>query len=125
MLRAEPRAAAVRRAHHQRHRHLAIGHIARFGHLIDDDVPAHGEEIGEHNLGDWPHAGHCRAHGGAEDRLLGDRRIAHPHGTELVEQPNRGFEYAARRADILAQKNDVFVAPHFLRDAGGNRFAIG
>ena len=124
MLRAEPRAAAIGRAHHQRHVHLATGHIAGFRHLIDDDVPAHGEEIGKHDLGDRPQTGHRRAHSRTENGLLGDRGVAHPHRTEFVEQPDRGFEHTACRADIFAEENDVLVALHFLRDAGGNRFAI-
>src|SRR3712207_7569152 len=43
--------------------------------LVRDDVPAHREEIAEHDLGDHGDAGHRRAHRRAEDRLLGDRRV--------------------------------------------------
>ena len=125
MLRAEARAGAVAGAHHQRAFELAVRHVAALGELVGDVVEAHREEIREHDLGDRLQAGHRRAHGGAEDRLLGDRRVAHAQRPELLEQPDRRLEHAAGPADVLAEEDDVGVARHLLRDAAGDRVAIG
>src|SRR4029077_15062263 len=43
---------------------------------------------------------------------------------ELLEQPHRGLEHAARGGGVLAEQHDALVAPHFLRDARGDRVAI-
>ena len=91
-------------------------HVARLRHLVGRNVPAHGEEIGEHDLGDRPQTGHRRTHRGAEDRHLRDRRVAHARRTEAFEQADGGFEHAARAADVLAEEHDVLVAFHLLRD---------
>ena len=125
MLRAEARACAVRGAYYQRQRNLAVGHVARLGDLVGDDVPAHREEIREHNLRDRLQAGHRRAHRGAENRLLRYRAIAHAPGSELVEQPDGRLEHATGVRDVLAEKYHALVARHLLRDAGRDRFAIG
>ena len=75
VLGAEAHRAAVAGPDHQRAAHLPVGHVARLGDLVDDHVPADGEEVREHDLGDRAHAGHRRAHRRPEDRLLGDRRV--------------------------------------------------
>ena len=31
---------------------MAVGYVTALGDLVDDDVPAHGEEVDEHKLGD-------------------------------------------------------------------------
>ncbi len=125
MLRAEARARAVAGAHHQRALELAVRHVAALRKLVGDVVEAHREEIREHDLGDRLQAGHRRAHGGAQDRLLGDRRVAHAHRAELLEQPHRRLEHAAGAGHVLAEEHDVLVALHLLRDAAGDRIAIG
>src|SRR4029077_2902064 len=99
----------------------AVGHIAGFRNLVGDDIPAHREEIREHDLRDRLETGHGRSHGGAQDRLFGDRRVAYPQRPEFFEQTHGGFEYAARAPDVLAQTDDRTVAFHFLRDTRGNR----
>ena len=89
VLRPEAQPAAVAEADDERERDLAVGHVAGLGDLVDDDVVADREEVGEHQLGDRAEAGHRRAHGRADDRLLGDRRVPDAFGTELVEQARR------------------------------------
>ena len=96
VLGAEAEAAAVGGAHHQRHGDLAAGHVAHLGDLVGEVVPAAGEEVGEHDLGDRPHPGHRGAHRGADDGLLGDRRVPDPLGAELLEQPDGRLEHARR-----------------------------
>ena len=124
MLRAEARAAAIAGAHDQRNFDLPIGHVAALGKLVGDVVEADRDEIREHDLGDRLEAGHGRTHGSAEDRLLGDRRVAHPHRAELLEQADGRLEHAAGLADILAEENHVGIARHFLRDAADHGVAI-
>ena len=124
MLRAEARTRAVRRAYHQRQGYLPVGHVTRFRDLVGHDVPAHREEIRKHDFSNRPQARHRRAHRSAQYRLLRNRAIAHALGPEFLQQTDRRLEYAARRCDVFAEKHDAFVARHFLRYAGGDRFAI-
>ena len=125
VLGAEARAGAVGGAHHQRAFELAVRHVAALAELVGDVVEADGEEVREHDLGDRLQAGHGRAHGGAEDRLLGDRRVAHAPSPELLVEPDRGLEHAAGLGDVLAEEDHVGIARHFLRDAACDGVAIG
>ncbi len=125
MLCAEPRAATVAGAHHQRALGLAVGHVAAFGKFVGDVVEADRNEIREHDFRDRLQPGHRRAHGGAQNRLLGNRCIAHPARAELFVEPHRGLEHAASLADVFTNKNNVGIALHFLRDAAGDCVAIG
>ena len=104
VLGAEAQAGAVGRPQHERQRHLAVGHVAGLGDLVDDHVPGHREEVGEHQLGDRAQAGHRRAHRRADDRLLADRRVADAVGPELGEQAFGQLEHAAGRPDVLADR---------------------
>ena len=76
-------------------------------------------EVGEHHLGDRAQPAHGRAEGGADDRLLGDRRIAHASRAEPVEQPLGRLEHAAGRADVLAEQNTSGSSPRARRPAPG------
>jgi hypothetical protein len=125
MLRAEARASAVASAHDQRAFQLPVAHVAALGKFVGDVVEADREEIREHDLGDRLEARHRRAHGRAQDRLLGDRRVAHAQRPELLVEPDRRLEYAAGLADVFAEKDHVGVARHLLRDAARDRIAIG
>src|SRR5467141_4400090 len=124
MLRAEARARSVRRADHERNRYLPVAHVARLGDLVRDIIPAAGEKVREHDLGDGPEARHRRAHRRAEDGELRNRRVLYPPRPELLQQPDRGLEDAAGGGGVLAEEHDAFVAPHFLRDPGGNRVPV-
>ena len=69
--------------------------------------------------------GHRRAHGGAQDRLLGDRTVAHALGPELLVEADRGLEHAAGLGHVLAEEDHVGIARHLLGDAACHRVAIG
>ena len=125
VLRAETQPAAVRRLDHQRERDLPVGHIPRLGDLVGDQIPAHAEEIREHDLGDRAQPGHRRAHRGADDRLLRDRRVPHAIGAEAFRQPDRRLEDAARRGDVFAEQHDGRIAFHLLGDPGRDRITVG
>ncbi len=110
---------------HERDRHLAVGHVARLGDLVDDHVPGHREEVGEHQLGDRAQAGHRRAHRRADDRLLADRRVADAIGPELVEQALGQLEHAAGGARRPRRSSTTRrVAAHLLGDAGGDGLPV-
>src|SRR4029450_7926648 len=98
MLRAEARAGAVAGAYHQRALELAVRHIAALAELVGNVVEADREEVREHDLGDRLKPGHGRAHGGAEDRLSGDRGVAHAEGAELLVEADGRLEHAASLA---------------------------
>ena len=44
---------------------------------------------------------------------------------ELLVEPDRGLEHAARLGDVLAEEDHVGIARHLLRDAARHRIAIG
>ena len=117
VLRAETHAAAVAGSDHERAGQLTVRHVAKLRHFVGDVVEADGEEVGEHDLGDRPQTRHRRAHRRAQNRLLGNRRVAHPQRPELLVKPDRRLEDAARLRDVLAKEDDAIVALHLLRDA--------
>src|SRR5439155_11102544 len=103
---------------------LAIGHIARLGDLVGDHVPAGREKVREHDLRDRPKSGHRRPHGRADDRLLGDRRIADALRSKALEEADRRLEHPAGRADVFADEIHRLIAGHLLRNAGGDRLSV-
>ncbi len=125
MLRAEARAGAVRGAHHQRALELPVGHVAALRELVRDIVEAHREEVREHDLGDRLQPGHRGAHRGAQNRLLGDRAVAHAPGPELLVEADGRLEHAAGLGDVLAEEDHVGIARHLLRNAARDGLAIG
>ena len=125
MLRPEAHPAAVASPDDERTRQLSVRHVTQLRHLVGDVVEADRQEVGEHDLRDGPQSRHRRAHRGAEDRLFGDRRVAHAQRPELLVEADGGLEHAARLADVLAEEYDARVALHFLRDAACDGVAIG
>ena len=71
-----------------------------------------GDEVGELELDDRPLAHPGGADRGADEPLLGDRRVDHPLLAELLEQPRGDAEGAAERADVLAEQEDAVVLAH-------------
>ena len=61
--------------------------------------------------------GHRRADAHADDRVLGDRRVAHAPLAELLEQALGDLEGAAEHADVLAHQHDALVAAQLLASA--------
>ena len=67
------------------------------------------------------HAGRRGAERGAGEAQLGDRRVDHPLGAELLPQALGVRESAAALAGALAEIEDVRIAPHLLGDAVAHR----
>ena len=61
----------------------------------------------------------------ADDRRLGERRVDHPPGPELLLEALRDLEGAAVDADVLADHEDALVAPHLEPEPVGDRLEVG
>ena len=66
-------------------------------------------------------AGHGRAHADAGEAGLGDRRVEHALGAELLHQAGQHLEGRAGFGHVLAHDEDARIAAHLL----GQRFADG
>ena len=121
--RAAREAAARREPHDDRDRHaLAVVELGRDVHEL---VEAAGDEVGELHLADRPHALDRRADGGADDQVLGQRRVEHALGAELLVEAGGHLEGAAEDADVLAQAEHALVAAHLLAQPVGDRLEVG
>ena len=107
MRRPVPAAAAHRRAHDERHRHLVVVHLAELRDPVDDLVEAERDEVAEHDLEDRPLAPQRHPGGDAEERRLADRgredavRVRVAEALRDLERP------AVRVEDVLAEEDDV------------------
>ena len=96
-------------ADRERHLHLATGHRPVLRRLVDELLHGDRQEVLVHDLDDRAHALDRRADTAADDRHLGDRRVAHAAGTELVEQALRHRHRTAHLGDVLAHDEDALV----------------
>ena len=87
MLRAGRPARAALRANRQRHLQLAAGHVAVLRRLVHDLLHRERREVLVHDLDDRAHALHRGADAGADDRHLGDRRVADALGPNSWSMP--------------------------------------
>ncbi len=121
----ELRAAAARRADDQRAARLAAEHVADLGRVVDDLVEGVEREVHGHDLHDRPRAGHRRADRGADEALLGDRRVAHAVGAELLHQAGGDAVGAVEEPDLLAHHEHALVALELLPQRLVERLADG
>ena len=115
---------ALRHAHHQRHARLSAKHVVDVGGVVDDLIEREQREVDRHQLHHGPQAHHRSAHADADDRVLGDRRVAHAPLAKLLQQAIGDFEGAAEHADVLAHQHHALIAPQLLAQGGVQRFAI-
>ena len=99
---ASCRPAAGGHADHQRHRELPARHVRDRGRVVHDLVEREQAEVAGHDLDDRPQAGHRRADAGADEAVLGQRRVADALRAELLEQALGHGVAAAVLADVLA-----------------------
>src|SRR2546426_5124374 len=83
-----------------------------FRSLVDELVHREGDEVEDLDLDDGPEPGDRRAHAGAHERRLRDRRVAHAVLAEALAEPARHAEDAADQADVLPHDEDPLVALH-------------
>ncbi len=67
--------------------------------------------------------GERRADAEPGESVLGDRRVDHPHGAELLQQALRHLVGALIFGDLLAHHEHVLVAAHLLRHRVAQRLA--
>ena len=138
MLRAAVRRAAGS-AHDHGHMHLAAGHVAHLGGLVDELIHHAEQEVAVLQVGHGAHAVHGGAHAHAGDQDLGDGGVDDADvlkilalgdvtavllrhadvGAELVAQTLRDGERTAHAAGdvlILAQAINGGISAHFLSD---------
>jgi hypothetical protein len=121
--RAAREATAAGQAHGDVHRQaLAVVHLARD---VDELVEAARDEVGELHLADRPHPDHRGADGGADDARLGQRRVHHAAGAELVDETVGDLEGPAEDADVLAHHEHALVVAHLLTHRVGDRLQVG
>ena len=92
---------------------------------VDELVEAAADEVGELHLGDRPQALDGGADRAADDRRLGQRRVHHALGAELVDEAVGHLEGAAEGPDVLAHEEDALVGAHLLAHGVGDRLQIG
>ncbi len=125
MLGARRPARAALRADRQGNGQLSARHVAVLRRLVDDLLERERKEVLVHDLDDRAHARHRRADARADDRHLGDRRVAHALRAELVEEALRDRHRAAHLGDVLAHDENVVVRAQRLAERVADCFAIG
>ncbi len=121
--RPAPHTAAERRADHDGQ--LDAAAPVRLGAHGHDRVEGARDEVRELQLGDrsLPHPG--RPERGADEALLGDRRVDHALGAEFLQQPLGDAERPAEVADVLAYEEHPLVLAHGIRHRRANRLEVG
>jgi hypothetical protein len=125
VLRARRPAGAALRADRQRHLQLPTAHRPVLRRLVDELLHREREEVLVHDLDDRVHALHGGADPRADDRHLGDRRVAHALRAELGEHALGHAHGAAHLGDVLAHHEHRVVAAHRLRERAADRLAVG
>src|SRR5215467_10007820 len=123
MLRGRASRRAKGGAHNHRNFPFTAGHVMDLCGLIHHLVHDKRGEISEHDIDDWPHAGHRSTHRDARESSLGDRRIQYALRAELVYESRKNLEYCARLGDVLTAHEHTRVATHFFRDRLANGLA--
>src|SRR5690242_9977392 len=118
-------AGAIRGSDDHRATCLAAEHGADLGGVVDDLIHGDQEEVEGHDLDDRALAHHRGADTGSDEALLGDRRVAHAVGPELVQQSCRDLVRAVERADLLAHHEHALIAAELLAQRQPDRLAIG
>ena len=114
MLRGGPGAGTGRKAHDERHVHLAAQHEAELRRLVDDLLHRKRGEVGELELEHRLAAGECGTNGDTGLAELRDRRVHHAVLAIAVHEVARHLEGAAIDADVLTHQEDGRVGIHRL-----------
>ena len=88
-------ACADHRADHKWAVRLAAKHVAQFGTLIIDLIPADAEEIDKHQFGYWTHAGGSGPHRSTNETGFSDGRIEDAIASKLLHQALRDTQDTA------------------------------
>jgi hypothetical protein len=102
-------------AQEEGHADPPAAHVLHLGNLVENLADRIENEVGEHEINDWPGAGHGGAAGQADKTPLRDGRVTEPLRPIEVKQPFGGLEVAAALADAFSQDEDGRVLGHLLR----------
>jgi len=112
-------------ADHERDAELAARHMADGGGVIDDLVEREQAEVDGHHFDDRQHAVQCRADSRADERRLGQRRVAYALLAEFRQQSLAHGVAAAVAPDVLAHEEHARVAGERLPQCLAQRFPVG
>src|SRR6516225_7418815 len=101
MLTSRTHASPDHRADHEWTACLASKHVAQFGSLVKDLIPADAEEIYKHQFGYWAHTGGSSADRCANEPGLRDGCIEDSIAPKLLDKAFSDAEYAAPCLIIL------------------------
>src|SRR5690606_31620968 len=93
---------------------LAAAHLQDLRGRIDDLVRSKHREVPGHELHDGAQAVHGRAHGDAREAELGNGRVDHALGAELVQHALAHLVGAVVFRHLLAHEEDVGITAHLL-----------
>ena len=125
MLRGELPPGTGRHADHERDAELAARHMADGGGVIDDLVEREQAEVDGHHFDDRQHAVQRRADARADERRLGQRRVAYALLAEFRQQSLAHGVAAAVAPDVLAHEEHALVAGERLPQCLAQRFPVG
>ena len=116
VLRRELAATAGRHPDHQRHRELAARHVRQRRRAVDDLVQREQAEVAGHDLDDRAQARDRGADTGADEAVLGQRRVDDALRPELLEQALADRVAAAVAAHVLAEQQDARIGVQRITD---------
>ena len=116
MLCAELERRSARPSEHGRNADLSGRHVAHLGRRVHQLVDREKGEVPGHELDHRAEAHHRGTDTDTGKPQLGDGRVHHPHGPELVEQAAAHLVRALVHPDLLAHQEDVGVPLHLLAE---------
>ncbi len=120
MLASRRAARAELGPHGQRHLRGAAGHERQLRGLVEQLVETHAEEVEIHQLDDGTHARHRGADAEADDRALGDGRVADAIAEAVVQTAHQAEHVAAGR-DVDPRDEHTLVARELGFERGSDR----
>ena len=103
---------------------LAARHLANLRRVIEDLVKRNRAEIPSHKLDNRTKSDHRGAHAQSREAALGDRRIDHALGPELLEHALADLVGAVVVADLFAHEKDRAVSLHLFNHGLAQGLAV-
>jgi hypothetical protein len=124
VLRRELVARPVGRADDQWTAQFPAEHRSDLGGVVDDLVHRDEQEVHRHDFDHRALAEHRGPDARADEALLGDRRVAHALGPELVEEAGGDLVGAIDQLDLLVHEKHAVVARKLLAQRQPQRLAV-
>src|SRR2546427_1378573 len=125
VLRGQLQRRPVRPAEDDGDPNLPTRHVQHLGRGIDDLIERQQGKVPGHKLDHRSESTHSGAHANPRESELGDGRIDHALGTELLQQSAAHLVRALIDADFLTHQKHVGVALHLLAERLVQGIAIG